>query len=229
MNPPGSRPFPLLGLVCAAAGTVGAVAYCASSPRVDFGPYFGRISPIGAAAGVCLVGIMALYVLQERFGFYVVRPGGYARARVFAGVWVFPFIASITLIDAMLPFPVGMNVPLPTALVFYPAMGFIAELALHVVPLTLLLGIGVSVVPRASFDQRLWACILCVSLLEAGFQVVAALGPGAGLRAALVALHVFAFGVVELHLLRSLDLVCMYQFRIAYYSYWHIAKDYLAL
>jgi len=43
------------------------------------------------------------------------------------------------------------------------------------------------------------------------------------------ALQVFAFGVVELHLLRSFDLVCMCQFRIAYDSYWHIAKDCLAL
>ena len=91
------------------------------------------------AAIACSLGIAALFALQTRFGFCVIGTHGCARASVAAVAATLPFMAAVTSADLLLGFPVDTHVGLPAALVFYPLMGLIAQLTLHVVPFTALL------------------------------------------------------------------------------------------
>jgi hypothetical protein len=50
-----------------------------------------------------------------------------------------PFMIAITGVDLALEFPRDLNVPFPEALLFYPAMGYVGQITLHLFPFAILL------------------------------------------------------------------------------------------
>ena len=48
-------------------------------------------------------------------------------------------ILAVVVADILLRYPEDTNAPWPAALLFYPAIGFVAEILFHVVPLALLM------------------------------------------------------------------------------------------
>ena len=110
------------------------------------------------------------------------------------------------------------------AALFYPTMGFVAQMMLHVAPFAMLLWMLKHLFPAWTENRRVWVSIILTALPEAGFQigVSSAEGNTAQLLAAFVVAQLFAFGIVELHLFRRFDYVSMYLFRLTYYGYWHI-------
>ncbi|MDH3379252.1 MAG: hypothetical protein OEQ39_20190, partial [Gammaproteobacteria bacterium] len=134
-----------------------------------------------------------------------------------------PFMIGVTAADIAFRLPVNINVPLPAALIFYPVIGYVAQIALHIVPFTIILFLLRSFLPAGDPSRHMWAGILLASVPEAIFQTVFTVNGQDPLGiAAYVAVSLFLFGVVELNLLRRFDFATMYAFRFIYYCYWHL-------
>ena len=65
-----------------------------------------------------------------------------------------------------------MNVPFPESLLFYPVIGFMAEIVFHVLPLSLLLMALPTIFKNIRLGTTVWISILIVALLEPTFQAV---------------------------------------------------------
>lgn len=191
-----------------------------------FGPYFGDIPPLVAISVVCLSGWAALYVLHVGRDFLVSRPCRRRRGLAVATGLAVPFMIVVTAADLLIGFPQRINVPPPGSLLFYPAMAYVVELSLHALPLALLLPLTDTIFRSWPVERRIWLCITLVACLEAGLQAANAADRALG---SFVAVHVFAFGLVELALFRRYDFIAMYTFRIVYYAYWHGAWGELRL
>jgi hypothetical protein len=229
-NRKGNQSFPVPALTVSSVIVVASIFTVSSTDGVTFAPYFGIVPPVTAAIFVCLAGIAALYVLEKIHDLPVFARQLSGRQFLIAVAAAVPFMVLVTVVDLTIGFPVDINVPLPAAIIFYPAMGYIAQLALHIVPLSVLLSIGKSFFSRLSARRRLWVSIVLASMPESVFQVSASLSDGKlTLLGSFVAMHLFAFGLVELYLFRRFDYATMFVFRMAYYAYWHLAWGTLRL
>jgi hypothetical protein len=176
---------------------------------------------------VCSIGIAVLRLLQEHAGFCVKRPEiGLQKWLTAIGLAV-PFMVTVTVADLLLEFPPDINVRFPSSLLFYPAMGFVAQIALHVVPFALFLFAFKRLFGALSSQLRVWLSIGLASLPEAAFQISGVAYAQAQTLTVFVAAQLFVFGLIELYLFRRFDFVCMYVFRLTYYGYWHVLWGYL--
>lgn len=215
--------FPWIALLAISAVIVACVYIVSLTGTVDLRLYFGNVPPTIGVILVCAVGLGTLHALHNLSGFSVYTPRSSIRRFLAAAALALPFMIAVTVADAVFRFPIDINVGLPTAIVFYPAMGYIAQIVLHVVPFALLLALGRLLFPASRPSLRIWVSIVLASLPEATFQVVSSLRGGEpGLMATFVAGHLFFFGLVELYLYRRFDYATMYAFRIIYYCYWHL-------
>jgi hypothetical protein len=140
------------------------------------------------------------------------------------------FGAIAIAVDAVHPFPQDMNIPWPVSLAFYPVIGFIVEIFMHVAPLAILL-LGVRLVTgRPASNAAIILAIIAVALIEPAYQAVASLNADSSTSvAAFVAVHVFLIDLAGLWLFRRYDFMTMYVFRLAYYAIWHVAWGYFRL
>ena len=157
----------------ASALAVTGVAVASLDPSVQPRRFFAGVNPILAAAVICLAGTIVLERLQRRFGLCVVSIQDTGRKLLIAAGAALPFMISVTLLDRALGFPSDINVGMPSALVFYPAMGFLAQLSLHVVPFALLLWLLTIRFRSWPAGVRFWAAALPAALPEALFQMSA--------------------------------------------------------
>jgi hypothetical protein len=112
-------------------------------------------------------------------------------------------------------------VPVPTALLFYSAVGLVAEIVFHVVPLAILL-LALSPLARQLGRERIvWLGIVLVAIFEPTFQI---LFEASVLRwaDAYTWIRAFAIALLQLCVFRRYDFVSMVSFRLFYYAYWHI-------
>jgi hypothetical protein len=179
-------------------------------------PYFGPAPPALAAGSVALVGLMSLRYLTRTAGFpqrlptCATVPGLFAIAAAFG--------AAIIVADIALHYPRDLNAPLPWALLFYPAIGYVAEVVFHLTPLALVLAVlarGAAPSPRAR-----WIAMALARLAEPAFQTYAAGQFDA--RTAYTFVHVLAFSVVQLLVFGRHGFAAMFALRLAYYAIWHI-------
>jgi len=175
--------------------------------------WFARyLGPVSAPLCVAALGVIAVLIapsLRRRRFWGAPRLQALFATAAFISV----FGGVIIAIDHLAVGPTGMNAPLPWALLYYPAMGFVAQIALHLVPLSAI----VWAFPAFS-RQRPWAVMALSALPEAILQGLSAEGGAA----ALVALQLIGFGVTEAYLLRRFGFITMYAFRLGYYLIWHI-------
>ena len=110
-------------------------------------------------------------------------------------------------------------------------VGFLAEIVLHVLPLTLLLLALRAVFRTARGEQIVWVAIVATALLEPLYQTtwMRSVGPYPIAAVAFDALHVFLINLAELILFRRHGFVSMYALRLAYYLIWHIGWGHLRL
>jgi hypothetical protein len=168
-----------------------------------------------------IVGAVALWLLQEKFDFVLFMGKGTLR-----GLKLSAFLASVLAIaiivaDFFIRYPQDTNVPVPQALLFYPAVGFVVEIVFHVLPLTLLLILLNPLGGWIGKERVVWLGILVVAVLEPTFQVLFE-GKAFTWGAAYTWIHVFAIAFLKLYVFRRFDFVSMFSFRLVYYAYWHI-------
>ena len=195
--------------------------------RPAFLPYFGNLHPLLAVAIVAGVGAVAMARLARAdVAFVGARRFDLGRAAIMAVLFAVPTIA----VDAaMVPFSADINVHLPAALLFYPVMAVVVELTFHAAPLALLWPVVERAHPGAeSRSRRLWTCIALVAVLEPAFQIMLA-GPLPTWLTAYLAVHLFAFSLVELWLFIHRDFMTMLCFRLTYYLCWHILWGHVRL
>lgn len=217
------RSFPFWALLAVSAAVEAALIFVTFMGAADLRPFFGNVHPHLATPVICAVGVGALYVLHRDFSFSIYETQSIKRGVATAIALAVPFMIAVTVADLVYRFPVDINVPPPAAFVFYPAIGLIAQLALHIVPFAILLYLLNSLLPTDRPDRWMWVCIVLASSIEAAFQLASSVDNGGSLGLAVfVATSLFSFGVVELYLFRRFDYATMYVFRITYYCYWHI-------
>jgi len=133
--------------------------------------------------------------------------------------------------DLLIAFPADINVPFPESPLFYPAIGFFAEILFHVLPLALLLIVLSSVFRAANRNRIIWFSVVAVALLEPVYQTLwmVSLDRYPVWAVTYDALHVLAINLLQLIIFRRYDFVSMYAFRLVYYLFWHIGWGYLRL
>lgn len=128
---------------------------------------------------------------------------------------------AVVVADVLLRYPQDINVPVPRALLFYPAIGLTAEVAFHLVPLACLLLVLNAIVPQVARERVVWFALALVAVSEPVFQVLVG-GGGTGLVDVHTWVHVFVLASLQLYVFRRFDFASMYGFRLVYYAYWHI-------
>jgi len=229
-NTPPPQRFSYIALLALSIAIIASVIGVNAVQPAVFSPYFGAVSPVLAVLLICAIGFGALYVLNTRYHFKIYEPAALPRSLRIAAALAVPFMISVTIADLTLAFPEDINVPLPIALLFYPAMGYVAQTVFHILPLALLLPLVGFLFRSWSQNRHVWITIVLVTTLEAVYQAAnAAASDPISPRAVFVIIHLFLFGLVELYIFRRYDFISMYAFRITYYAYWHVAWGHLRL
>jgi hypothetical protein len=189
----------------------------------------GRVNPLIALAIVIFLGIVLLTFLLTR-GWFVIYGQDTLKGMTVALILGSLLAIVAILVDLRVVFPQDMNVAFPESLLFYPAIGYFAEILFHVLPLTFLLILLTSLSKNLEFRSVVWVCILIVSLVEPIFQIIfgtSSQNPYWSRR--FVGLHVFLISLLQPAVFKRYDFVSMYSFRLVYYLLWHIVWGHLRL
>jgi hypothetical protein len=187
----------------------------------SFARYFGTAGPALVVTAVAAVGGVSIAYLRSRFGFAIVRGRETLRGpAVAAGIATVAAMAIVPA-DLLIRYPEDTNVPVPAALLFYPAIGVVAEVVFLVAPLAMLLLLLSPLRARLGTDRVVWIAMIVVATLEPTFQVTLGGGP-LTLASAYTWIHVGALALAQLAVLRRYDFAAMLALRLVYYAYWHI-------
>jgi len=192
------------GLCCASAAVLAAL------PGTGVLPVLGTVPLLPVTLISAFAGAVLLHVLGNLAPLGPAYRGRHiAQLLALGAVLALPPIA----IDLAMPFPRGMNLPLPGALFFYLAIALVAEVVFHLVPLAALNAL----LPRRV--SRLWL-FLPVVFVEPLFQAMVTDGPA--LQSWLVIGNVSLISATQLWLFRRYGFVAMIGVRLAFYLFWHI-------
>ena len=191
------------------------------SSGVYFRRFFGEMNAIVVIVVTSVVGAAALWALQSSYAFVLLKGKTTLRGMALSAALATVLAIAIVVADLFIRYPQDTNVPVPQALLFYPAVGFVAGIIFHVLPLGLLLLVLNPLVGWLGRERVVWLGILLVAVLEPTFQVLFE-GKAFTWGAAYTWIHVFAIAFLQLYVFRRFDFVSMYSFRLFYYAYWHI-------
>lgn len=212
-----------LAFAVLALGVFGATGLLAADQEHLFQAYFGSLDPFVAVGLVTAVGAFSLGVLNARYAFKIIRPEAYPLGPLRAASIATLFVAPVILVDVTLGYPREINVSLPHAFLFYPIMGYVAEIVLYVFPFCLMLFVLKRLLANAGTNTVIWSCIFHTSLLESVFQFAFAVARyDFSPVNAYTSVHVFVFGIVQMYFFWRYDFMTMYVFRMAYYLLWHM-------
>jgi len=195
-----------------------------------FRPYFGQPHPLLVFAAAIIAASICLAWLSSHTRFQLLSPAHDPFWPV--AVTLVPTLLTVPAIaaDALIGFPRDMNVSAPESLLFYPAIGYIAEVTFRLLPLTLFLFTLTVPLRVPATGRMIWTAVLFAAAAEPIFQVAFSLNrhPLTFLEG-FVAAHVFIFGVAAGWVFLRYDFATMYLFRLVYYLWWHIVWGTLRL
>ncbi|WP_193177908.1 hypothetical protein [Oricola nitratireducens] len=223
MEPTSRNRLDLVVIAVFSICAVVAAAALAGDPAVPFANFFGPIPPVTATLIVVAVAAVAHIALRALDAFHPLRAGTLHRGFVVAALAA-PVLAVPTVIaDLTWKFPPGINVAPPQAFLFYPLMGYVAETAFHLVPLSLVLLAARLVTGARPSGRIVWVAIGVAALVEPVFQASGIFGTGSVVALEIFMLaHLTLFSIVLLVLYRRYGFVTAFAFRIVYYLVWHI-------
>lgn len=191
------------------------------SSAAYFRRFFGQTNAIVVVILASIAGAAALAVLQSKHDFTLFLGRRTIQGIALSAALATVLAVAIVVADLIIRYPEDTNVPVPQALLFYPAVGFVAEIVFHLLPLALLLLILGPLGGSIGTERVIWLGIVLVAILEPTFQVLFA-GKPLTWRDAYTWLHVFAIAFLQLTIFRRYDFISMFSFRLIYYTYWHI-------
>ncbi len=183
----------------------------------SFDRFLGGAPPALLVAAAGAAGLVALGSLEDRGFWRHACRSQTVHGLAVASIALLPFAAAAIAADLVAGFPRDTNVPWPQAWLLYPSIALVAETAFHLLPLAGLAWATGSQFRGRRVDRRTMALVLPVAAVEPVVQI--ALGTG---LPAFTVVHVYAFGVVQLLLLRRYGYLPMLWFRLGYYLLWHI-------
>ncbi|MBZ0277268.1 MAG: hypothetical protein K8I60_14060 [Anaerolineae bacterium] len=196
--------------------------------RASFRRFLGRLNPLLVILVTVALAFILLTLFLMRGWFVIYRAdnlNGLLLAIGLAAVIVLPIIQ----VDRTVKFPQTLNIPFPQSMLFYPAIAYLVEVVFHLLPLALLTFGLTALLPAASPQTIIIACIIVVAAIEPVYQTVGFAGRYPAWSVAYTALHVFVINLAQLCLFRQYDFVTMLAFRLAYYLAWHILWGHLRL
>lgn len=215
---------------CLSLGVIGFAGILYFSNKLLFQRFLGRANPLIAFLIVIILGFALLSILlsQKWFGIYEIESLNgllrYANLAALLGI-------IMILVDTRIIFSADMNILFPESLLFYPVIGFLAEILFHVLPLTILLATLNLILKNVNSETIILISIPIVALLEPIYQTMdMASSKQFPLWAVIyVGVHIFLFNLFQLLIFKKYDFVSMYSFRLVYYMFWHIGWGYLRL
>jgi hypothetical protein len=190
----------------------------------------GGIHPVPGFLLTGLLGGICLSYLGKKLLFPVHRiPALRAGLELAAGAFVFGMI--IIAIDLWLRFPENLNVAFPASLLFYPSIGFVAEIVFHLLPFTLLM-ISIEWIKGSEGNESVFGiALVLVALVEPLYHVVSMYHAGQVGMGILVitGMHILIFSLYQLSLFVKHGFFHMYLFRLIYYLIWHVGWGYVRL
>jgi hypothetical protein len=198
--------------------------------KLLFQRFLGDINPIMAFLLIVILGFSLFTFLIHQNWFAIYKEGnlvGLLSASGLAAV----FGVIVIFLDIKIVFPADTNILFPESVLFYPAIGFFAEILFHVLPLTLLLFLLNIILKIPIHPTIIWICILIVALLEPVYQSVnmASTGQHPMWAVLVIGLHIFLLNIFQLIIFKRYDFVSMYTFRLVYYLFWHIGWGFVRL
>ena len=185
-----------------------------------FQRFLGELNPVFTIFIISILGFLALFLLLSKAWFSIYKKDNLTKFLHIS--WLSIVFASIAiLIDLKIVFPAEMNISFPTSLLFYPVIGFFAEILFHVLPMTMLLLSFASVFKNTSHEKLIWICIIIVATLEPVYQAFY-MGSYSGWAIVAVWLNLFIFNLTQLLIFKRYDFISMYLFRLIYYAIWHV-------
>jgi hypothetical protein len=219
-----------MALAALSLGAAGATTILYPFHREYFQPIFGSINPLLAVGMVTILGVASLCFLQSRGWFAIYSKQETLQGTLLSATLATMFAIPTILVDRGFGISLELNVPPPWSLLFYPSLGYVAEISFHAIPLALLLALLRPLFKTLNPNRLVWFCILLAAVLEPIFQLSAGLADQSmSWVEAYVGLHVFVFNVAQLYVFRRFDFASMYSFRLAYYFWWHIVWGFVRL
>ncbi|MDY7093201.1 MAG: hypothetical protein SX243_09540 [Acidobacteriota bacterium] len=185
----------------------------------------GMARPVAPVVAVVGLGFGGWLVLARRSWIPASTegPAGY-RAAVLIGLALpLPVIG----VDCLGGFGPGINAPAPDALLFYPSIAVVAESVFHIAPLAAAATLAFFV-RRAGRSLELCGLVAAVAI-EPILQVVWGAEASPGWANAYVGVHLLAFNLIAVVLLRRFGILRALVFRLSYYFVWHILWGFLRL
>jgi len=207
------------------------VAFTAAAYALDrqvFYRFLDRISPVLASVVIVLVGGSVLVIFLVRGWFSIYTAWTFGRF-IWPAVVAMVLAGLMILVDSRVVLSEDINAPFPQSLLFYPAVGYAAEILFHVLPLFLLLTLATSFSKSLQFETVIWPCILVVALVEPVFQARPMIGQYPTWSVAYVFVNVWIISMVGLTMFMRYDFVSMVAFRLMYYLLWHIVWGHVRL
>lgn len=186
-----------------------------------FNKYLGDANPYLVIIVLSGVGAVALWWLQTGYGFEVFKGRATLRGIAISAIFATALGIAIVFADFFIRYPQDTNVPVPQALLFYPAVGFVAEILFHLVPLEVLLLVMKPLVGCLGKERIVWLGMLLVAASEPTYQVIFVVETFTW-GDAYTWIHIFAISILQLYVFLRFDFVSMFVFRMIYYLYWHI-------
>ena len=186
-------------------------------------PYFGAIEPLPFVALATGLGLLLWGPLHARGGLVVYEPGALRRGWVVAIVLPTVLVGLTILVDALVVLPADLNVPLPTALLFYPVAAFVIGVLFHLLPLAVALIARDALLPTVERSTLLWGTFILVACFEPVLQLQFGFAEGLPSWAlGLIIATIYAVNLTQLLTLWRYDLVTMLAVRLVYYLHWHL-------
>lgn len=195
--------------------------------RSVFLRFIGDNNPILVVFLSILMGFTLLTFLISRVNLKIYEKQESRNYWIIAGIAVLFGIEVIAADIWLVDYAADINVLFPLSLLFYPAIGFIAEVFFHLLPLSIFIMIF-SFIKRLSINTTVWISIFLVSAMEPVYQIIFT-SDSSSITSIYTGIHVFLFSLAQLIIFKRMDFISMYIFRIIFYLIWHISWGYFRL
>ncbi|MGF7080342.1 hypothetical protein [Mucilaginibacter sp. UYCu711] len=197
------------------------------SNRHVFDRFFAGLNPVITCFVITILGILCLSYLLNKSWFKIYKKNDTLKLLRTLGLAVL-FVSITILIDIKIHFPIDMNIAFPESLLFYPLIGFLAEILFHVLPMTVLLFCLSSIFENTDIQKIIWFSIVVIATLEPIYQV-SAMAAYPIWAIILVWINLYLFNLTQLIIFKQFDFTAMYLFRLIYYLFWHVLWGYARL
>ena len=199
------------------------------SGSMAFYRFIGKLHPLLFAIFIITLGVAGLSLLVKR-RWYSIWKQKNLNGILYGSSLALPFGFIIIMVDLLAVLPEDVNILFPESLLFYPLMGFAAEILFHVVPLAIVLLVLTFFFKQLPDRTIIWVSILIVAAIEPAYQIYYGFSEEVKFWVtAYVGLHIFAINICQLVIFRRFDFVSMLTFRLTYYALWHIGWGYFRL